>query len=126
MHRNIYYRDPSTKCAGNTGYCPFTTNTEGVRDDKVDRAEFQANYLGAALLIPRIPFSHAYHALVPDSLDDLPSGRRRLSLANLPIPSRPRCLQPVFGSRTSGLPHRNISDELEALFTHDVRRLANK
>lgn len=83
LHRNIYYRDPSMKCSGNTGYRPFTTNTEGVRGDKVDRAEFQANYLGAALLMPRLPFSQAYHALVPDSWYDLAERQKKAVIGEL-------------------------------------------
>lgn len=83
LHRNIYYRDPLMKCSGNTGYRPFTTNTEGVRSDKVDRAEFQANYLGAALLMPRDPFSQMYRTLVPGSWYDLAERRKKAVVCKL-------------------------------------------
>lgn len=78
LHRHIYYRDPRMKCKGGTGYRPFTTTSEGVRaDNKVDRAEFQANYLGAALLMPRDPFSQAFTELAPEGWRSLDERRKR-------------------------------------------------
>lgn len=65
LHKHIYYRDPAMKCSSNNGYQPFTTASESARSDKLDRAEFQANYLGAALLMPREPFTDTFNHFVP-------------------------------------------------------------
>lgn len=69
LHKRIYYRDPAMKCSSNAGYQPFTTASETVRSD----GQFQANYLGGALLMPRKPFIDTFNCLVPNgwySLND--------------------------------------------------------
>ncbi len=66
------------KCKGGTGHRPFTTTSEGVHaDNKVDHAEFQANYLGAALLMPRDPFSQAFTEPAPEGWRSLDERRKR-------------------------------------------------
>lgn len=77
LHQHIYYRDPTMKCSSNNSYRPFTTTTEGVDSEAFDRAEFQANYLGAALLMPRTPFKQAFRAQVPGSWYDLSSWKKK-------------------------------------------------
>lgn len=83
LHRHIYYRDPSMRYATGTGYRPFSTTTEGVHTDKVDRAELQANYLGAALLMPRRPFSQAFAELVPQGWYTLNDKEKHAVINNL-------------------------------------------
>nr|DAE49401.1 MAG TPA: IrrE N-terminal-like domain [Caudoviricetes sp.]DAR51556.1 MAG TPA: IrrE N-terminal-like domain [Caudoviricetes sp.] len=65
LHSRIFYRDPSMSCPNKSGYLPFTAETENVGSEKFNRGEFQANYLGAALLMPRMTFSRAFHEFVP-------------------------------------------------------------
>lgn len=83
LHQNIYYRDPLMKCSSQRSYRPFTATSENVRTDTVDRAEFQANYLGAALLMPRTPFSDAYQRLVPGNWCDLAERQKKAVISEL-------------------------------------------
>lgn len=71
LHRNIFYHDPAVKHASNNGYKPFKASSEEVRTDKFDRAEYQANYLGASLLMPRSTFSKAFQELVSENWCEL-------------------------------------------------------
>lgn len=83
LHQNIYYRDPLMKCSSHSSYRPFTATSENVRTDTVDRAEFQANYLGAALLMPRTPFSDAYQRRVPGNWRDLAEWEKKGVISEL-------------------------------------------
>ena len=83
LHQNIYYRDPLMKCSSQSSYRPFTATSENVCTDTVDRAEFQANYLGAALLMSRTPFSDAYQRLVPGNWCDLAEWQKKAVISEL-------------------------------------------
>ncbi|AWG03598.1 ImmA/IrrE family metallo-endopeptidase [Trueperella pyogenes] len=83
LHQNIYYRDPLMKCSSQSSYRPFTATSENVHTDTVDRAEFQANYLGAALLMPRTPFSDAYQRLIPGNWCDLAEWQKKAVISEL-------------------------------------------
>lgn len=66
LHQGSASSDPSMMCSSRSSYRTLTTDSENARTDSFDRAEYQANYLGAALLMPRSVFSRAYRELVPD------------------------------------------------------------
>ena len=83
LHQNIYYRYPLMKCSSQSRYRPFTTTSENVRADTVDRAEFQENYLVAALLMSRTPFSNAYQRLVPGNWCDLAEWQKKAVISEL-------------------------------------------
>jgi len=71
------------KCSSQSSYRPFTTTSENVRADTVDRAEFQENYLVAALLMSRTPFSNAYQRLVPGNWCDLAEWQKKAVISEL-------------------------------------------
>ncbi|EPD33670.1 hypothetical protein HMPREF9306_00425 [Propionimicrobium lymphophilum ACS-093-V-SCH5] len=83
LHQNIYYRDPSVRYANKGGYRPFTITSENAFDKDFNRAEFQANYLGAALLMPRDTFCDTYKQLVPTSWYELTGSQKRSVITNL-------------------------------------------
>ncbi|MDK7200415.1 ImmA/IrrE family metallo-endopeptidase [Corynebacterium amycolatum] len=83
LHQHIYYRDPLMKCSSQGSYRSFTATSENVRTDTVGRAEFQANYLGVALLVPRAPFSDAYQRLVPDNRCDFAEWQKKAVISEL-------------------------------------------
>ena len=83
LHQHIYYRDPTMKCSSNNSYRPFTIATEEVASEGFDRAEFQANYLGAALLMPRTPFKQAFGECVPGRWYDLPDWQKKRAIREL-------------------------------------------
>lgn len=66
LHQDSVSSESSMRCSGRSSYRALTTESENARTDTFDRAEYQANYLGAALLMPRSTFSRAYRELVPD------------------------------------------------------------
>ncbi|MFW2583491.1 MULTISPECIES: ImmA/IrrE family metallo-endopeptidase [Corynebacterium] len=83
LHQNIYYRDSLMKYSSQSSYRPFIATFENVRTGTVDRAEFQTNYLGAALLMPRTPFSDAYQRLVPGIWCDLAEWQKKAVINEL-------------------------------------------
>ena len=66
LHHDSVLEDSPMRCSSRSSYRALTTESENARTDSFDRAEYQANYLGAALLMPRSTFSRAYRELVPD------------------------------------------------------------
>ena len=72
LHQCIYYRDPKMKCSSSSGYQPFAAASEGIyKETTFNRAEYQANYLGGALLMPRATFVATFNNLTPGSWHDL-------------------------------------------------------
>ena len=65
LHQDSVSSGSSMTCSSGSSYRALTTDSENARTDSFDRAEYQANYLGAALLMPRAAFFRAYYELVP-------------------------------------------------------------
>lgn len=84
LHQHIYYRDPKMKCSGNNGYQPFAAASENAyKETRFNRAEFQANYFGAALVMPRDPFTAAFNGLLPGSWHTLDDHQKQSVVATL-------------------------------------------
>lgn len=83
LHKRYFYRDPEMKSPNTIAYRPFTVATEEKQEVTFDRFEWQANYLGAAILMPAPAFTAAYRKRVSGDWHDLTGTRKRVVINEL-------------------------------------------
>ena len=81
LHPRYFYRDPHMNTEATT-YRPYQANAE-QHSESFDRTEWQANYLGAALLMPRRAFAAKFSDLTPNGWMRLSPAGKKCVVSNL-------------------------------------------
>lgn len=81
LHPRYFYRDPRMK-SRDISYRPYREKSR-CDTDKFDRAEWQADYLGAALLMPRPTFIAEFHRCAVTNWHSLSDNSKRAVVSAL-------------------------------------------